>query len=93
MRSALEEIGTYLGRGLAILTGVLDPAVVVLGGYFGPLADVMLAPARDVLGASLAAPVQQLPELRPGQLGTESAALGAAERSLEQAYDGIVELS
>ncbi len=93
MRTALEDVGGYLGRGLAILTGVLDPAAIVLGGYFGPLADVILAPARDVLRASLAAPVQELPDLRPGELGTESAALGAAERSLEQAYDGLVELS
>ena len=81
-----------LGRGLAILTGVLDPAVIVLGGYFGPLADVMLVPARSVLGSLLAAPLQGLPHLRPGQLGTESAALGAAERSLAEVYDGTVEV-
>ena len=93
VRSALEEIGVHLGRGLAILTGVLDPGVIVLGGYFGPLADVVLAPAREVLGTSLAAPVQVAPDLRPGELGTESAALGAAERALEEVYDGRVELT
>jgi predicted NBD/HSP70 family sugar kinase len=93
VRAALEQVGRHLGRGLAILTGVLDPAVIVLGGYFGPLADVVLDPAREVLRASLAAPVQELPDLRPGELGTESAALGAAERSLELAYDGTVDLA
>jgi hypothetical protein len=67
--------------------------VIVLGGYFGPLADVVLAPAREVLGTSLAAPVQVAPDLRPGELGTESAALGAAERALEEVYDGRVELT
>jgi len=92
VRATLVEIGEDLGRGLAILTGVLDPAVIVLGGYFGPLADVMLAPARRVLDATLAAPVQELPDLRPGELGTESAALGAAERALAEVYDGRVEV-
>ncbi len=37
VHAALVEIGVDLGLGLAILTGVLDPAVIVLGGYFGPL--------------------------------------------------------
>ena len=92
VRAALVAIGEDLGRVLAILTGVLDPAVIVLGGYFGPLADVMLAPARTVLESTLAAPVQELPDLRPGELGTESAALGAAERALAEVYDGRVEV-
>jgi len=88
VRSGLEEIGVHLGRGLAILTGVLDPGVIVLGGYFGPLADVVIAPAREVLHASLTAPVREAPGLRPGELGTESAALGAAERALDEIYAG-----
>ena len=92
VRSALEEIGTHLGRGLAILTGLLDPAVIVLGGYFGPLADVVLAPASAVLDATLAAPVQGRPDLRVGELGTESAARGAAERALDELYAGRLEL-
>ena len=93
VRESLEDIGEHLGRGLAILAGVLDPGVIVLGGYFGPLADVVLAPARAVIAASLAAPVQEPPDLRPGELGTESAALGAAERALEEVYDGQAELT
>ncbi len=93
VHASLTEVGEHLGRGLAILSGVLDPGVIVLGGYFGPLADVVLAPARRVLAASMAAPVQLPPELRTGELGTESAALGAAERALEGVYDGQAELS
>lgn len=92
VRSVVEEIGTHLGRGLAILTGLLDPAVIVLGGYFGPLANVVLAPASAALDAALAAPVLGRPDLRVGELGTESAALGAAERALGEVYDGRLEL-
>lgn len=88
VRASLEDVGAHLGRGLAILTGVLDPAVIVLGGYFGPLADVVLGPAQEVLRGALAAPVQVPPELRPGTLGTGSAALGAAELALGEVFDG-----
>lgn len=91
VRAALEQVGAHLGRGLAILTGVLDPAVIVLGGYFGPLAEFVLGTAAEVLAASLVTPVQEPPDLRPGTLGTESAALGAAERALEEVYAGRVD--
>ncbi|UMG93372.1 ROK family protein [Nocardioides sp. TF02-7] len=92
VRAAVEEIGGRLGRGLAVLTGVLDPGVVVLGGYFGPLADLVLAPACNALAASLATSARARPDLRVGALGTESAALGAAERALSAVFDGRVGL-
>ena len=92
VRAAIEETGRLLGRGLVIVSGMLDPAVVVLGGYFEPLGELVLAPARAVLAGALAAPVQQPPELRVGELGTEAAALGAAERAVTAVFDGLVDL-
>lgn len=93
VRTALDETGRLLGRGLAIVCGMLDPAVVVLGGYFAPLGDLVLDPARAVLADAFAAPVQVAPELRVGSLGTEAAALGAAERSLTAVFDGLLDLA
>ena len=92
VRAAIEETGRLLGRGLVIVSGMLDPAVVVLGGYFEPLGELVLGPARAALAGALAAPVQQPPELRVGQLGTEAAALGAAERAVTAVFDGLVDL-
>ena len=60
---------------------MLDPAVVVLGGYFVPLGDLVLAPARRTLDERLVSDIQRRPELRPGALGIQAAALGAAEWS------------
>ena len=34
---SLERLGRRVGMGLAMLAQVLDPAVIVLGGYFAPL--------------------------------------------------------
>ena len=93
VRAGLAEVGRSLGTGLGVLVNVLDPDVVVLGGYFAVLGDHVLAPARERLDATLASPVQVRPELRPGRLGITAAALGAAERSLEPVFDGTQALA
>ena len=92
VRDAVAEIGACLGRGLAILTGVVDPAVIVLGGYFAPLGGFILDPARAELEAAVGVPVGGRPVLRVGLLGTESAALGAAERALGNLLEGSIAL-
>ena len=40
------ELGDWLGQGMATLTAVLDPAVVVVGGGVGEAGDLLLEPAR-----------------------------------------------
>jgi predicted NBD/HSP70 family sugar kinase len=92
-REQLARVGRDVGLGLATLAGVLDPEVVVLGGYFVPLAELILGPAREVLDARLASSVQVRPELRLSTLGIGAAARGAAEQSLTAALDGDLELS
>jgi predicted NBD/HSP70 family sugar kinase len=93
VRKALERLGRDVGLGLSVLATILDPAVVVLGGYFVPLGELVLAEARRTLDARLVAPVQRRPELRLGALGIEAAALGAAEQSLTRVFSGEQELT
>ena len=71
-----------------LLSSVLDPEVVVLGGYFAPLGDLVLEPARRTLDERLASAVQVRPELRLSTLGIQAAALGAAEQSLGPVFSG-----
>ncbi|GAA4124060.1 ROK family transcriptional regulator [Nocardioides fonticola] len=80
----LTRLGSDLGLGLTILAGVLDPHVVVLGGYFVPLLDHVLPTARAVLDERLGSRAQVRPELRGSVLGVHAAALGAAEQSLDR---------
>lgn len=91
VRGRLAELGRDVGLGLAVLTAVVDPAVVVLGGYFVPLGDLVLEPARRTLADRVVSPVAG-PELRLGALGIEAAALGAAERAFAGVFSGEVEL-
>lgn len=92
VRAGLERIGHDLGLGIAMLSSVLDPEVVVLGGYFAPLGDLVLDPARRVLDERLASVIQVRPELRLSTLGIQAAALGAAEQSLGPFFSGGLEL-
>lgn len=90
VRLALDRLGRDVGLGLAVLVNVLDPAVVVLGGYFVPLGEYVLGPARRALDERLPSSAQRRPDLRLSTLGMEAAALGAAERSLDAVFSGDV---
>ncbi|KRB78120.1 hypothetical protein ASE01_08155 [Nocardioides sp. Root190] len=92
VRAGVAAVGRWLGRGLGIVTGIVDPATIVLGGYFAPLGDLILAPVTEELTASLASSGLGRPDLRLGELGTGVAATGAAERALEDVLAGSVDL-
>ncbi len=93
VRDGLARVGRDVGLGLAVLTTVLDPGVVVLGGYFAPLGELVLDPARRTLDERLVSDVQRRPELRTGSLGIQAAALGAAEWSFGDLFAGELDLS
>lgn len=92
VRDGVAAVGRWLGRGLGIVTGIVDPGTIVLGGYFAPLGELILAPAAEELAASLASSDLGCPDLRLGELGTGVAATGAAERALEDVLAGSADL-
>lgn len=80
---ALEEVGRWLGIGLAGLVNIFNPRLVVLGGLFGriqPFVDGALAAELDrrTLPASRA-----LVRVVPARLGVDAPLLGAAELAFE----------
>ena len=76
-----------------MLSSVLDPEVIVLGGYFAALGDLVLEPARRTLDERLASDVQVRPDVRPSTLGIQAAALGAAEQSFGPVLAGELDLT
>ncbi|MET0448966.1 MAG: ROK family protein, partial [Aeromicrobium sp.] len=92
VRAALEVLGHDLGRGLATLAAVLDPAAIVLGGYFVPLGAFVMPAAQAVLAERLPSADLHLPEIRLSSLGIHAAALGAAEHALADVLTGAVSL-
>lgn len=80
-----QQAGRYLGRTLAPVVSVLNPAAIYFGGgvarSFGLFAPAAQAAIRERAAESCAG----LVELRPTGLGYEASLLGAAALFLEQA--------
>ncbi len=76
----LAGLGQWLGEGIASLTAVLDPAVVVIGGGVSEVGDLLLDPIREHFRAQLTGRGHR-PELdiRPAQLGNTAGLIGAAD--------------
>ncbi len=79
---ALHRIGRQLGQGLAGIVNVLNPRVVVLGGYFRALHRLVPTDIAGGLAAALPAPLESV-TLAPPALGADAVLLGAAEMALE----------
>jgi predicted NBD/HSP70 family sugar kinase len=92
VRAGLQAVAEDLARGLAVLVSVVDPEVVVLGGYFGALTEHLLEPAAERLDGLLPSPAQRRPPLVAGRLGITAAAVGAAELAMEPVVAGQVGL-
>jgi predicted NBD/HSP70 family sugar kinase len=81
--SALAEIADHVGRGLATVVNLLNPQVVVLGGF---LASLHALVGADIVKAmhdtAMQAPGRMVRLCAPG-LGGDSVLLGAAELAFE----------
>jgi predicted NBD/HSP70 family sugar kinase len=82
--AALAGLGRYLGIGAANIAKIVNPEVIILGGYFTALAEWVLPPARASLRAGLLAPGPAGCELTTSDLGFMAAARGAAIDILDQ---------
>jgi predicted NBD/HSP70 family sugar kinase len=81
--SALDNVGHWLGFGLAGLVNIFNPRLVVLGGLFGRIHPFV---ARTIAGEldrrALPAP-RGLVRVVPASLGVDAPLLGAAELAFE----------
>ena len=76
----LAGVARWLGEGIASLTAVLDPAVVVIGGGVSEAGDLLLDPIREHFLATLTArDYRPHLEIRPAELGNRAGLIGAAD--------------
>jgi glucokinase len=76
----LATLGRWLGDGIASLTAVLDPAVVVVGGGVSAADELLLEPARRAFGRQLTGRGHRPTlEIRKARLGNRAGLIGAAD--------------
>jgi glucokinase len=76
----LAGLGHWLGEGIASLTAVLDPAVVVIGGGVSAAGDLLLEPVRRAFAAQLTGRGHRpMLEIRAARLGNRAGLIGAAD--------------
>ncbi len=84
--NSLEQLGTWLGIGAATLVNVVDPGLIVLGGYFSAVGRWVLDPMRRELSARAIASEGVDYPLEVSTLGLSAAVRGAAQMSLEAIF-------
>jgi predicted NBD/HSP70 family sugar kinase len=81
--SALDNVGRWLGVGLAALVNILNPQLIILGGLCGriyPFVDTSLRAELDRLALQAS---RELVEVVPSTLGVDAPLLGAAELAFD----------
>ena len=76
----LEEVGRWLGVGIASLVAAFDPGRVVIGGGVSEVGDLLLRPAREAFRRNLTGRgFRPEPEIVPAALGNRAGLIGAAD--------------
>lgn len=75
-----EEVGHWLGQGLASLVAILDPSRFVIGGGVSDAGDLLIGPARAQFRASLPGRGHRPePDIVTAELGGAAGIVGAAD--------------
>lgn len=77
--SLVDELGRWLGEGLASISAVLDPEVIVVGGGVAEAGDVVMVPLVEAYRASMRRSHRPAADVRPAALGNRAGMLGAAD--------------
>lgn len=84
--TALADVGHWLGIGGAILVNVLNPDVLVLGGYFAALGPWLTEPLEEAIRDRVIAPDSGGCRVIRSELGFTAAIRGGAQVSLDQVF-------
>jgi glucokinase len=84
--AVMKEYAWWLALGLANLSNVLDPSVIVLGGGLIEAAQAVMEPLRDAFANLVEAPEARRIRVVPAKLGEKAGAVGAALLAAQRAY-------
>ena len=81
--AAIDQVGRWLGIGLAAVVNVLNPRVVILGGPHAALHPFVAASIDEGLARYALPASRSVVRVVPGRLGVDAMLVGAAEAAFE----------
>ncbi|RVX39079.1 putative NBD/HSP70 family sugar kinase [Nonomuraea polychroma] len=91
--AAVAEVGRWLGIGAAMLVNLFNPRVIVLGGYFARLADLLIPAAQQALARLGMSDAAERCRFVASDLGFGAASRGAAGVVVERALSDPTSIS
>jgi predicted NBD/HSP70 family sugar kinase len=85
--AAVASLAAALGRGAGVLVNLVNPSALVLGGYFGILADLLVPTVVRVLDGDVLAPQAGGCTVHGSTLGLTAPAVGGAIEALRRVVD------
>jgi predicted NBD/HSP70 family sugar kinase len=86
-RGAFDHVGMWLGRGIAGLVNVLNPRLVIVGGFFARIYPFIEEQLKAEATKLALRPSAAVVSIVPSALGVEAPLLGAAELAFENLLD------
>ncbi|MDO4908753.1 MAG: ROK family glucokinase [Corynebacterium sp.] len=78
--ATLDEFSNWLGEGLALVSDVLDPELIVIGGGVSSASSLYLDKARESFSQRIVgAGYRPLPRIRVAELGGDAGMIGVAD--------------
>jgi predicted NBD/HSP70 family sugar kinase len=85
--AALDQVASWVGMGAALLTNALNPAAIVLSGYFAEVGHHMRSAIDEHLLAGVVVPQADGTRVELSTLGFTAAVRGGATVALETVFD------
>jgi predicted NBD/HSP70 family sugar kinase len=80
---ALDEVGRYLGTGMANLINIFNPELIVLGGALNLASPFLLPPIQQIICEDALRPSSENVRVVPSALGTDACVMGAVALVLD----------
>lgn len=81
--SVLQDVGHYLGLGIANLVNVLNPQLVVLGGAFSVAHEALIPMIRTTVKLNTLPPMREALSIVPSEHSSQDGLIGAVSLVLE----------
>jgi glucokinase-like ROK family protein len=89
----LAEVGTNLGKGIAILTQLFNPELIILGGGIAQVKQFILPAIQQAINTYCMAQLREKTSLLVSELGSNAVVLGSVATVMENIFESYLELA